>query len=188
MWKNGATLANSAYRIVIDADGYRLNVGIVLCNGEQQVLWARRIGQNAWQFPQGGISVNETPEVALYRELKEEIGLSSSDVEIVATTQNWLRYRLPKKLVRHGTKPVCIGQKQLWFLLRLTGRDADIQLNGTDCPEFDDWRWVDYWHPLKEVVSFKRAVYESALAEFEPFVLESLPTDVKTHRTKRVQK
>lgn len=151
---------------VIDEEGFRSNVGIILCNNNDQLLWARRIGQNAWQFPQGGIKQNETPEQALFRELKEEIGLSRSNVDIITCTQDWLRYRLPKRYIRHDIKPVCIGQKQRWYLLRLTAEDENVRLDMTDTPEFDHWKWVNYWHPLKEVVAFKRKVYRSALNEF----------------------
>ena len=153
---------------MIDSEGYRPNVGIILCNTENQVLWARRIGQNAWQFPQGGIKRDETPEEALYRELWEEVGLVPEKVELLATTQDWLRYRLPKGLIRSDEKPLCVGQKQVWFLLRLSGNEDDVRLDRGDKPEFDGWRWVDYWYPLKEVVAFKRDVYLQALNEFAP--------------------
>jgi len=155
---------------VIDPKGYRANVGIVLTNGDGQVLWARRLGQNAWQFTQGGIRRNETPEEAVYRELNEEVGLCSDDVRIIGCTRQWLRYRLPKRMIRYHKKPVCIGQKQRWFLLRLTGSENAVCLDRSDTPEFDDWRWVDYWHPLKEIVFFKRRVYEEALRELEPLL------------------
>ena len=153
---------------MIDSEGYRPNVGIILCNAKKQVLWARRIGQNAWQFPQGGIKRDETPEEALYRELWEEVGLVPEKVELLATTQDWLRYRLPKGLIRSDEKPLCVGQKQVWFLLRLAGDEDDVRLDRGDKPEFDGWRWVDYWYPLKEVVAFKREVYLQALNEFAP--------------------
>ncbi|WP_455202173.1 RNA pyrophosphohydrolase [Kaarinaea lacus] len=153
---------------MIDSEGYRPNVGIILCNTEKQVLWARRIGQNAWQFPQGGIKRDETPEEALYRELWEEVGLVPEKVELLAATQDWLRYRLPKGLIRSEEKPLCVGQKQVWFLLRLSGDEDDVRLDRGDKPEFDGWRWVDYWYPLKEVVAFKRDVYLQALNEFAP--------------------
>lgn len=155
---------------MIDVHGYRLNVGIILCNQDNRLLWARRIGQNAWQFPQGGIKQDETPEEALLRELHEEIGLHPQDVSIIGATQNWLRYQLPKRLIRYGSKPLCIGQKQRWFLLRLTGDENNIVLDHSQSPEFEEWCWVDYWHPLQEVVSFKRDVYESALHELAQFI------------------
>jgi len=127
---------------VIDSDGFRLNVGIILANQLNQVLWARRIRQDSWQFPQGGVKVNETPEQALYRELHEEIGLTQSDVEIVASTRGWLRYRLPKKMIRHHSHPVCVGQKQKWFLLRMLSDDSSVSIDHSDSPEFDGWAWV----------------------------------------------
>jgi len=152
---------------VIDEEGFRANVGIILCNQENRLLWARRIGQNAWQFPQGGINENETAEQALYRELDEEVGLQPQHVEILSQSSDWLRYHLPKQLIRHDCKPLCIGQKQRWFLLRLVADDDDVKLDTHGDPEFDHWRWVDYWHPLEEVIYFKRDVYEMAMKEFE---------------------
>jgi len=155
---------------MIDSDGYRPNVGIILSNPDGQVLWARRVGRQGWQFPQGGIKAGEDPLQALYRELHEEIGLREDQVEVIGSTRGWLRYRLPKRFLRRGNKPLCIGQKQIWYLLRLRGSDEDVRLDLGDVPEFDGWRWVDYWYPLREVVSFKRDVYRMALEELAPLL------------------
>lgn len=154
---------------MIDTDGFRPNVGIVVANARGEVLWARRVGQDAWQFPQGGINAGEAPEAALYRELHEEIGLQPEHVEVLACTRGWLRYRLPDRLVRRTEGgPVCIGQKQKWFLLRMLGGDDQVRMDCGDKPEFDHWRWVSYWYPLGEVVSFKREVYRRAMKELAP--------------------
>jgi putative (di)nucleoside polyphosphate hydrolase len=149
----------------IDADGFRANVGIVLIRDDRQVFLGGRMGGRGWQFPQGGVLRDEAPEDALYRELKEEIGLERSDVELVAATRNWLRYRLPRQYVRRNSHPPCIGQKQRWFLLRLVGAEDRVHFDATQTPEFERWRWVDYWTPVREVVYFKRAVYARALDE-----------------------
>ena len=116
---------------MIDSDGFRPNVGIILTNDVGQVLWARRINQDAWQFPQGGINADETPEQALYRELNEEVGLEPPDVRILACTRGWLRYRLPQRLVRTHSQPLCIGQKQKWFLLRLLSDETRVRMDLT---------------------------------------------------------
>jgi putative (di)nucleoside polyphosphate hydrolase len=138
----------------------------MVANEHGQLLWARRIGgQNGWQFPQGGINEGESPERALYRELEEEVGLNSDNVEVLASTRGWLRYRLPKRFVRRGQDPVCIGQKQKWYLLRMLADDTSVQLNLNSKPEFDHWQWVSYWYPLDQVVSFKREVYRRAMKE-----------------------
>ncbi|ERK12553.1 MAG: RNA pyrophosphohydrolase [Pantoea sp.] len=175
---------------MIDDDGYRPNVGIVICNRQGQVLWARRFGQHSWQFPQGGINPGETAEQAMYRELFEEVGLHRKDVRILASTRNWLRYKLPKRLVRWDTKPVCIGQKQKWFLLQLMCSDADINVQHSSTPEFDGWRWVSFWYPVRQVVSFKRDVYRRVMKEFAGVVMSMQESagqqrNAAAHRRKR---
>lgn len=154
---------------MIDVDGFRPNVGIILANSRGRLLWARRLGgQDAWQFPQGGIKRNEDPEAALYRELQEEVGLTQKDVKVLGVTRGWLRYRLPKKLIRSDKAPVCVGQKQKWYLLQLVSDDEHIDLEIGGAPEFDGWDWVSYWYPLSKVVAFKREVYRKALKELVP--------------------
>lgn len=160
---------------MIDTDGYRPNVGIIIVNNDGKLFWGRRIGQDAWQFPQGGIAYAESPEQAAIRELREETGLTSKDVEIIARTEGWLRYNLPEHLVRHYKKPVCIGQKQKWFMLKLLADDELITLNCShQRPEFDHWQWTDYWKPVDEVVNFKREVYRQVLEFFSPFLSKTV--------------
>jgi len=153
---------------VIDPDGYRPNVGIVLMRPDGQVFWARRVRRDGWQFPQGGMRSDETPVEAMYRELHEETGLSPEHVEVLGATPGWLRYRLPGRAVRRDARQVCIGQKQVWFLLRLVGAESEVRLDLTETPEFDHWRWVDFWYPVEHVVTFKRGVYARALRHLAP--------------------
>ena len=160
----------------IDSEGFRANVGIILSSGTGSVLLGGRTGQDGWQFPQGGIRKNEQTERAMYRELKEEIGLGSEDVEILGRTDQWLRYRLPAKFIRRNSRPLCVGQKQIWYLLRLVGDENRLRLDTTKLPEFDRWRWVDYWQPVKEVIYFKRRVYVQALDQLAPLLFtEGIP-------------
>ena len=155
---------------MIDEQGYRPNVGIILCNRENQVFWARRCGQNGWQFPQGGINPQETPEQALFRELNEEVGLAPEHVNIMGRTKDWLRYDIPTQYARPTRNTRFRGQKQIWFLLRFLGGEEHVRLNACDRPEFDSWCWVEYWSTLEQIVEFKRGVYEQALRELEPLL------------------
>jgi putative (di)nucleoside polyphosphate hydrolase len=149
----------------IDAQGFRANVGIVLIRDGGEVFLGSRSDGRGWQFPQGGVRRDESAEEALFRELHEEVGLREDDVEVLAATRQWLRYRLPRQFVRRRSKPLCIGQKQRWFLLRMIGGEDRLRFDVTPKPEFDDWRWVDYWAPVREVIYFKRLVYARALGE-----------------------
>jgi putative (di)nucleoside polyphosphate hydrolase len=156
---------------MIDRDGYRPNVGIILLNQDRRVFWARRIGMRSWQFPQGGIKRHEAPEEAMYRELYEEVGLRSEDVQLIARTSGWLRYDLPERYIRKRSQPLCIGQKQVWFMLELVSSESQIRLDCSGKPEFDTWTWVDYWHPIEDVVYFKKDVYQRALTELSGHVV-----------------
>jgi putative (di)nucleoside polyphosphate hydrolase len=150
---------------LIDTQGFRANVGIVLFRDNGEVALCSRSDGRGWQFPQGGVRRDESPEQALFRELHEEVGLGPEDVEVVAGTRQWLRYRLPRQFVRRRSRPLCIGQKQRWFLLRMIGGEDRVRFDATAKPEFDAWRWVDYWAPVREVIYFKRLVYARALGE-----------------------
>jgi putative (di)nucleoside polyphosphate hydrolase len=167
---------------MLDRDGYRPNVGIVLANPRNEVFWGKRVHQHAWQFPQGGIQHGETPVEAMYRELEEEIGLQREHVRVLGRTREWLRYEVPERWARHkeggspegngaaAPKGGYRGQKQIWFLLRMTGRDCDVRLRASGHPEFDAWRWHDYWVPLETVIEFKREVYRQALIELHRYL------------------
>lgn len=154
---------------MIDADGFRPNVGIVVANAQGSVLWARRVGgKDAWQFPQGGMNKGESPDDCMYRELYEEIGLQSDDVEIIGRTQGWLRYKLPQSMRRNNSQSRFKGQKQKWFLLELTGSQDKIRFDCAEKAEFDQYAWVSYWYPVNQVIEFKRDVYRRALLQLAP--------------------
>jgi putative (di)nucleoside polyphosphate hydrolase len=174
---------------MIDKDGYRSNVGIVLCNARNEVFWGKRVRQNSWQFPQGGIKSGETPEQAMFRELGEEIGLLPEHVRILGRTRDWLRYDVPKEWVRREWRGHYRGQKQIWYLLRLVGRECDVSLRASTHPEFDAWRWNKYWDPVDAVVEFKREVYRLALEELQRYLRADAPPRVAAsfHAMARVQ-
>ena len=164
---------------MLDREGYRPNVGIVLLNSRNEVFWGKRVGQHSWQFPQGGIAHGESPEQAMYRELHEEVGLLPEHVQIIGRTRDWLRYDVPEEYLRrqHATRvhrAAYRGQKQIWFLLRFVGLDSDIQLRATEHPEFDAWRWVPFWIQLDAVIGFKREVYQLALSELARYLAKGV--------------
>lgn len=164
---------------MLDREGFRPNVGIILLNANNEVWWGKRVREHSWQFPQGGIKHGETPEQAMFRELEEEIGLRAEHVKIIGRTRDWLRYEVPDHFIKREVRGHYRGQKQIWFLLRMVGRDCDVNLRGTSHPEFDAWRWHDYWVPLDVVIEFKREVYQQALQELSRFLLwdETILTD-----------
>lgn len=158
---------------MLDSHGYRPNVGIILTNPLRQVFWGKRLGQHSWQFPQGGINRGESPKGAMFRELWEELGLKEHEVRIIGRTENWLHYDVPERWIRRDLRGIYKGQKQIWFLLEFLGKNKDIDLNATSHPEFEAWKWNDYWVPLNHVIEFKRDVYVRALTELAPLILTS---------------
>ena len=150
---------------MLDREGYRPNVGIIIVNKHKDVFWGKRIKEHSLQFPQGGIKPGESPEAAMYRELLEEVGLLPQHVSILGRTRDWLRYDVPNRWVRREWRGSYRGQKQIWYLLKLIGRDNDVHLRASDHPEFDAWRWLSYWHAIDNVIDFKQDVYTKALLE-----------------------
>ena len=153
---------------MLDQHGYRPNVGIILTNPLKQVFWGKRLGQHSWQFPQGGINRGESPREAMFRELWEELGLFENQVRIISRTEDWLRYDGPGRWIPRELRGIYKGQKQIWFLLEVLGKNKDINLKATNHPEFEAWKWNDYWVPLSQVIDFKRGVYKEALKELAP--------------------
>lgn len=149
---------------MIDKDGYRPNVGIILLNKDKQVFWGRRKGEHSWQFPQGGLSKNETLDECMFRELNEELGLFPEHVTIIEKTNDWLYYDVPGNWAKQNSR--YRGQKQIWYLLQFTGQDYHVNLRHFSHPEFDAWRWISFWEPIEQVVQFKRDVYQRALHYF----------------------
>ncbi len=177
------SISQNAVANGIDKDGFRANVGMVICGADGRVFWGRRTGQSGWQFPQGGVNANEKPMDAMYRELREEVGLEPDQVELLGHTQRWLRYKLPDRYQRRNAEIQCVGQKQIWFLLQLSVEDSAFRFDQFEHPEFDQWRWVDYWYPVNHVIYFKRNVYKRALRELE----RVRPVDADAHSDKAAQ-
>ena len=151
-------------------DVYRPNVAIIILNKKGDVLWCRRKNHDGWQFPQGGIDSGESPEEAVMREAKEEVGLGSDDLNILYENKDWINYEVPK--ARRSSyffqKKRFIGQRQKWFLAELTSDEKLISLNSTSPVEFDKWIWAKYWYPLGATVAFKSEAYRKALSDMLP--------------------
>lgn len=164
-------------------DGYRPNVGIILLNNVDEVFWARRCRHDGWQFPQGGVRSQETLKQALFRELHEEVGLTAEHVRVVARTRKWLRYDLPVahlKRLRSRNNRRFRGQKQIWFLLRLTGNESEVCLDKSTKPEFDYWVWKDWPAAIDEIIEFKRGVYRRAYSELRGYLSEGAPVSMRS--------
>ena len=146
--------------------GYRLNVGLIVVNDIGKLLLCKRKDSENWQFPQGGIDLGEKPEAAALRELYEEVGIDRSDVREIASSEGWYKYDLPEASIqKYLFKNKFKGQKQKWFMFKLLN-DVSIDFTNDANPEFDDYKWASYWHPLHAIVDFKKDVYRSVLKEF----------------------
>ncbi len=146
---------------------YRPCVGIMLVNQEGLVFVAKRIDSEleAWQMPQGGIDDGEASDVAAFRELEEETGVTSAT--IIAESHAWHPYDIPADMVPKVWGGKYRGQKQKWFLMRFEGVNADINIE-TEEPEFSKWQWVEPHTLPNLIVPFKRDLYTTIVAEFSP--------------------
>ncbi|HEU0071677.1 MAG TPA: RNA pyrophosphohydrolase [Alphaproteobacteria bacterium] len=147
---------------------YRPCVGMMLLNARGEAFVARRIDMpsEAWQMPQGGIDEGEAPEVAVFREMREEIGTDKA--EILGESATWHDYDLPTELLGKIWGGRYRGQRQKWFVLRFTGRDRDINIL-TEEPEFLAWKWAPVSQLPDLIVPFKRELYQKIVGEFAPY-------------------
>lgn len=145
---------------------FRPGVGMMIVDKKNRIFVGKRIDSkaNCWQMPQGGIDIGETPSSAALREMHEEIG--SDKGYIIAESNKWYSYRLPKFLISKLWEGKYCGQRQKWFLIRFTGEDSDININ-TKHPEFDSWRWIEIKDLLDNVIPFKHKLYSKVIAEFK---------------------
>ena len=151
-------------------DAYRPGVGIVLFNKDGHVLIAERIDNpGGWQLPQGGIDAGEEPEIAVFREMEEEIG--TRNAQIIGAMEEWITYDFPLPLAQKLWNGRYRGQKQKWIALKFLGQDSDIRLETHTHPEFSRWKWMPLNNLLDYVVPFKRAVYERVIKEFRHYAV-----------------
>ena len=149
----------------MDKKNYRRGVGMIIINNDGRFWLGKRIGTEAWQFPQGGIDKGEDIKNAMYRELLEEVGLKKEEVEYVGEAAETIFYDIPKTIRSKVLGGKFKGQEQKWFLLKLKKDNQQIKLDNEDFPEFDKYEWVSYWQPIDRIVDFKREAYRKALSE-----------------------
>ena len=160
-----------------DSLPFRPCVGIMAVNSAGLVWVGRRADMRGdaegrgqwWQMPQGGIDEGEEPEDAARRELREETGIRS--VEVIGRTRDWLTYNLPPELIGVAWGGRFRGQRQLWFAMRFTGDDSEIDIAPAgEKPEFEAWQWMPIDRLVGAIVPFKQEVYGRVIAELAPLV------------------
>lgn len=158
-----------------DYPKHRPNVGVVLFHRDGRVWLGRRAktdGHHSWQFPQGGVDEGEDLKAAALRELEEETGVTS--VKVLGRTRGWIVYDFPPEARGAKIAKGWQGQKQVWFALRFTGKDKEVQLDLHKPPEFDAWRWGRLDEAPGLIVPFKRAAYEQVVEAFRQYAGQAM--------------
>ena len=147
----------------------RTGVGIAVLNSKNKVFVAKRKDSpfDKWQMPQGGIDLNETPLVAMKRELEEETSIKN--FKVLEEFNQWLEYELPENLIGKIWNGKYRGQKQKWFIVRFTGEESEINIH-TKNPEFIEWKWVDMNSLTDLIVNFKKHIYKDVLVELKKYI------------------
>ncbi|AZL16183.1 RNA pyrophosphohydrolase [Rickettsiales endosymbiont of Stachyamoeba lipophora] len=150
---------------------YRPGVGAMVLNHENKVFVGKRIDNksDAWQMPQGGIDENESPDMAVFRELEEETGLVNNNLKLISRSRLWFYYDIPDNLIPKLWEGRYRGQKQQWFLFKFYGKDSEININ-TEHPEFNEWQWVKIEDLPELIVPFKKKLYTEIIDEFKYYV------------------
>jgi putative (di)nucleoside polyphosphate hydrolase len=146
---------------------YRPNVAALIVNSVGNLLICERwMIPGAWQFPQGGVDDDETLEQALFREVREEVGLEPKHYEVIERRDGY-RYLYPqhargKKLRKHGSH----GQEQSYFLCHLKTDAPQVNVKQKQ-REFRAYRWIlPIEFDLEWLPSFKRDVYREVMRDF----------------------
>ena len=147
----------------------RTGVGIAVLNSKNQVFVGKRKDNpfDKWQMPQGGIDPNETPSMAMKRELEEETSIKN--FKFLKEFNQWLEYELPENLIGKIWKGKYRGQKQKWFIVRFIGEESEININTTH-PEFIEWKWIDMNLLPDLIVNFKKHIYKDVLLELKNYI------------------
>ncbi len=145
---------------------FRAGVGTVIYNDRGEVAFFRRAKYpvGVWQFQQGGIDIGETVELALWRELQEEVGLGKAHFEAITKYPTWLAYADPNAL--ENKQKDRLGQTHQWFFLKLN-QGMKIDINRASDHEFDAVKWITFAEAITETDNFKKPVYEALFSYYK---------------------
>ncbi|MCA9357040.1 NUDIX domain-containing protein [Candidatus Nomurabacteria bacterium] len=143
---------------------FRAGVGTVIYNQKNEVALFQRAAYpiGVWQFQQGGVDLGESVEETLWRELKEEVGLTIEDFSSVIEMPRWTVYQDDNSVIDSTISR--FGQAHRWFFLELKP-DKEINLSEATDDEFSDFRWTTFPEAIANTTKLKKHVYEE-LAEF----------------------
>ena len=152
---------------------FRAGVGTVIYNSKGQVAWFERAQHpvGVWQFQQGGIDLGEDTEVTLWRELAEEVGLTSDDFESVIEYPHWTVYQYDFTIT--DVTKSRLGQAHRWYFLKLKD-DVEIDLSKATEQEASAVRFITFDQVLSETNDFKKHVYAELQDYFTDNILNTL--------------
>ncbi len=123
------------------------------------IIFERLTMPGVWQFPQGGLDLNESPSDALWRELWEETGITKEQTVAVTEFPNWTTYTYTDAIRRTLPHPECIGQCHRWFFVAVLPQ-VTINLATKSDQEFSAWQLSTFADLLPKTAPLKLPIYQ----------------------------
>lgn len=146
---------------------YRKGVSALIVNKKDEFLIVnlKSFEDKYFAIPGGGVEDGETLEDAVYREIKEELGIGNDSLEYVGKSESPLSFKFKTiKINNEGREYE--GSERHFFGFRFIGEDSEIELQEAEVSAYR-------WSPFSDLDKY--LLFDNQLEETTGKVLEIFP-------------